>query len=1071
MHTLTWADNPLNHAVIFMHEGVIRLELRVEVFGCSKVDPDGPDDLGLSSYTYDDRQFMSLLYGIGEAREDGVDSPIRPDRTISMTLATQFAEIPRRMPNLQTLCLASFIPVSLYLPALLCTLFRIPPEPGEDDEEPDDSALPVPPLRKLRHLVIPRFYHCAPLLEHLAQLPSLETIDYQYIYGNGWGRPSDVGLDKCVPKGWRSFEREMEESRMAAEERRAREVAAMGQFAGPPLAGSTAVGHVDESRGQDAQLGQGEDQPMREDDQLEGNVEVSQPAVHQSRPIFALATTPSLALVPLGQRTLDLSSTSTGGSQLPATSSTLRAHLPEATQPSTTLSSSLSHPLERLDPVVTPTFRKLTELNLLIPLSDAKKLLLSAPPSVTPSRDSNVPTSTINPLIISNSLPTSPSQGFPGWPQNLVYLHINTPPGILTRPREIRALFEAIAYACYGPSTGRDTRPARLERLEILCCADADSGYEAMCETFGSVTEEGEEMCLSLKTIEPILSLLHDTDDVATSSSRSVPPGAGSQSTRVFRPRFALKTFEISHQFPMYLTQSDVETIAQRWGGCIEVLILCCEPMAAYGMTKIAGFNDDYQVPTGKTTSSNGPEATLTLAALLPLAKYCAELRHLALFVDATRGVKGLMRSLTDPDHLALFDTDPKFGRLDDAKWDDTYFDFYTSEIGRKYLVPTPPGVPGLPFGYPMFQKLLHLNMGSSLIPISIKDLDFKFTDGDDSGRRGQNLEDRTCAVSGTLGKGRFLDAVKNSARVRIQEKLNRLKERGVRTDLNPPSGSGEQPQDPQLTRDYDEDDFLAYIRANGVRLGVAEEDLLETKVQDEMGIEGVARRSYDSQDTAAVAMILAHLFPCFQSKYHPDFPKARMTNSAFTTVIESGTTWTAPAPALMSSSRAIQASYTLGEPYEAERRKERRRRLREERERQENLTAAADSAANPAAQPPPPPVTAATVTSANDTLNASSPSVVIPFFPVSPSFAEPYGYFPSLFSSVIEARTNRWILLNEIGIPSMVAMREEGWTWSGRVGAELKNRLDEMGQPVKEKVISSITEQRGRAPDECIIS
>ena len=82
MHTLTWADNPFNHAVVFMHGGVKRLELRIEVFGCSKVDPNKPDDLGLDAYTYDDRPFMSLLYVIGEAREDGMDPPIRPDRTI-----------------------------------------------------------------------------------------------------------------------------------------------------------------------------------------------------------------------------------------------------------------------------------------------------------------------------------------------------------------------------------------------------------------------------------------------------------------------------------------------------------------------------------------------------------------------------------------------------------------------------------------------------------------------------------------------------------------------------------------------------------------------------------------------------------------------------------------------------------------------------------------------------------------------------------------------------------------------------------------------------------------------------
>ncbi|KAJ2915063.1 hypothetical protein MD484_g5341, partial [Candolleomyces efflorescens] len=1003
MHTLTWADNPLSQAVIFMHKGVKRLELRIEVFGSFKVNPNRPhapkrpDDLGLNAYIYDDRQPMSLLYGIGEVREDENNPPIRPDRTITTTLATQLAEIPRRMPNIETLCISSFIPISLYLPALLCTLFRIPSKASEDGE-PDDSALPFPPLRKLRNLVIPRFYHCGPLIEHLAQLPSLEIIDFQYSHGNGWGRPSDVGLNKCVPKGWRSFEREMEESRMAAEERKAREVATASRLAGPTMTGFPSSHHG--SRGE-------------HDRDSEG----LQPAADYSAHTFPLPPT---------------SSPTARSVQFPPyhTSSTAPAHLHEHAPPPTIPSSSLRPP-ERLDPVVTPAFRALTELSLLIPISDAKKLLLSAPPSATP-KDPNAPSSIIDPPILSNSLPSSLSEGFPGWPQNLVYLHITTPPGILARPREVRALFEAIAYACYGPSTGRDTRPARLERLEVMCCADADSGYEAMCETFGSVTEEGEEMCLSLKTIEPILGLLDDDDD------HSYPTGTAPQSARrVLRPRFALKTFEIAHQFPVYLTQSDVEMIAQRWGGCINILNLGCEPMAAYGMTKIAGFNDEYQVPTGKTTSSNAPEATLTLAALLPLAKHCTELRHLALFVDATRGVRGLMRCLTDSD------TNPQFEGIEASDpWDDTDFDSYTAEIGKRYLVPTPPGVPGLPIGFPMFRKLLHLNMGSSLIPVSMKNLDFKFTDGDESGRSGQHLEDRTCAVSGTLGEGRFVDALKTSARVRVREKLRRLGERGVRAGLNPPSVNESTPQDFQPTYDRNEDDFLAYIRANGVRLGMAEEDSLEAQVEREMGLEGKDRSTSLNQETASVAMFIAQLFPCFQSKHHPDFPKIRTTNSAFTTFIEAGETWTAPAPALMSSSRAIQASYTLGEPYEVEMRKERRRKLREERERQENLAAAAEAATGPTAQPPPMPVTAATVTSDQDTLNASSTSVVIPFFPVSPSFAEPYGYFPSLFSSVIEARTGRWVLLNKLSVPSIVAMREAGWTWAGRVGAELRSQL-----------------------------
>lgn len=72
-----------------------------------------------------------------------------------------------------------------------------------------------------------------------------------------------------------------------------------------------------------------------------------------------------------------------------------------------------------------------------------------------------------------------------------------------------------------------------------------------------------------------------------------------------------LTSFEIYHQHPLLLTQQDIEGLAS---SCplIENLQLCTNP--AYCM-----------------------KSTLTLAALIPLAQYCKQLKSLGLFIDATK--------------------------------------------------------------------------------------------------------------------------------------------------------------------------------------------------------------------------------------------------------------------------------------------------------------------------------------------------------------------------------------------------------------------------------------------------
>ncbi|KAJ2921362.1 hypothetical protein H1R20_g15732, partial [Candolleomyces eurysporus] len=207
MHSLSWADNPLNHAVVFMHEGVRSLELRIGVFGAYKVDGGVSletvagmySEMGLDGYEYADgsaEQGMGGLFGVASHDDEEEErGPVLPNKTLTRTLATQLSEIPRRMPNVQTLCISSFIPASLYLPALLCTLFRV-----------SSSSSQYPALSKLSHVTLPRYYTSSSLLERLVHLPELEVLEYEWDEGVGWGRPADVGVGKCLPEGWKTVD-------------------------------------------------------------------------------------------------------------------------------------------------------------------------------------------------------------------------------------------------------------------------------------------------------------------------------------------------------------------------------------------------------------------------------------------------------------------------------------------------------------------------------------------------------------------------------------------------------------------------------------------------------------------------------------------------------------------------------------------------------------------------------------------------------------------------------------------------------------------------------------------------
>lgn len=90
---------------------------------------------------------------------------------------------------------------------------------------------------------------------------------------------------------------------------------------------------------------------------------------------------------------------------------------------------------------------------------------------------------------------------------------------------------------------------------------------------------------------------------------------SGSRITlEVFKPLFKiskLTTFEIAHQYPLLLTQQDIELFASSCPA-IETLLLNTEPIYL-------------------------TESSLTLEALVPLARHCSQLKHLGLFMDATQ--------------------------------------------------------------------------------------------------------------------------------------------------------------------------------------------------------------------------------------------------------------------------------------------------------------------------------------------------------------------------------------------------------------------------------------------------
>jgi hypothetical protein len=398
-----------------MHEGVRSLELRIGVYGAYKVDGGVSvetvagmySEMGLDGYEYSDvpagGEDMADLFGIGGSNDDDEEeqeregAPVLPNKTLTRTLATQLSEIPRRMPNIQTLCISSFIPASLYLPALLCTLFR------SEAPSSSSSSSEYPPLSKLRSITLPRYYTSSLLLERLVHLPNLEVLEYELDEGVGWGRPGDVGVGRCVPDGWKMVDMDAFEASLKS--------TGEDSLDGSPkkrwFSGLFGRGRKEKGEGASAE-NRGEQDEVEEAAQM----------------LVAAAASPASSPVRPSPR----SRRSLGRHQRRSSSHSVSAKLrvrsygielveddddidedgnsPFAS-PLRRPSACLQHTSTTREPESRGIFSKLSDLNLTIPICEAKKLILSSPPPL-PSTATHTSSDPFNSPNASASTPPSP---------------------------------------------------------------------------------------------------------------------------------------------------------------------------------------------------------------------------------------------------------------------------------------------------------------------------------------------------------------------------------------------------------------------------------------------------------------------------------------------------------------------------------------------------------------------------------------------------------------------------------------------------------------------------------------
>jgi len=138
------------------------------------------------------------------------------------------------------------------------------------------------------------------------------------------------------------------------------------------------------------------------------------------------------------------------------------------------------------------------------------------------------------------------------------------------------------------------------------------------------------ENCQMLKTLTLISPRRVLRDQI------TVPDGFSQVTADTLKPALAcssLTSLEIVHQFPLKLTQKDLEIFAKCWVS-LETLNLNTEPHYL-------------------------KSSDLTLEAILPFAQYCPRLTYLALFIDASFGALSLSTASPRPhfkclQHLAM---------------------------------------------------------------------------------------------------------------------------------------------------------------------------------------------------------------------------------------------------------------------------------------------------------------------------------------------------------------------------------------------------------------------------------
>jgi hypothetical protein len=258
-----------------------------------------------------------------------------------------------------------------------------------------------------------------------------------------------------------------------------------------------------------------------------------------------------------------------------------------------------------------------------------------------------------------------------------------------------------------------------------------------------------------------------------------------------------------------------------------------------------------------------------------------------------------------------------------DADSNVTNIDAYTRSIAQQYLS-GPLSNPEIPHAYPVFRSLVRLNLGVSVIEVGIDDLESAGYDLSLAKRKGKEDSD----VDAKYEEGEEEDqddeeeeeeglrgVLRDAARIRLQKQGNKEEE----------------------GKEYD--DELDFIRRTGARLALAEEDEIEysgvLKSLDTHA--GAAPPNLDYSSTSSlVPIFLAQILPCFPAQSRPyhagstSSGRSAAEMGCFTTVIEAGMTWSSSAPSFMASSRAVEESWDVGEPYEVEKARQKRRKERE---------------------------------------------------------------------------------------------------------------------------------------------